>query len=185
MNIFSEIDKENGIEPEKHSLIEDLSPSTEVKIIDESNTENDDVKIIEKKTKKKCIYISADGKKCRRKAEDGNIYCMECLEKQPIKTEEKPVFKPLTIDTCTKTMFALHITSYMLIERLSQFTDNKMCGLVDELKDDAKELKEIYENLVDFYGQETIAKFLNPMVSLSLIGLKHGVSALEKGKKKE
>lgn len=188
MNIFSEIDKENGITLETPPILEeDTRPSTETKVVDDF-LNDEDVKVIEKVTKKKCIYINTDGKKCRRKAEDGNVYCSECLEKQPIKTvEEKPEpkFVPMTVDTCTRTMLALHMSSYMLIETLSNYTNFKMTGLVDELKEDSDALKEIYENMVEFYGQETVAKVLNPLVSLSILGLKHGASALERGKKKE
>lgn len=180
MNIFSETDKQNGVELETKTIMEEHNLlTTETRVVEDTK-KDEEVKVIERQQRAKCKYISPDGKKCRRLSEEGSLYCRECADKVP---KPEPKFNIMTMDTCTKTMLSLHMSVYMMAEQASQFTSYPMSGLVDELREDSKELKEIYENLVEFYGQDTVARFLNPMVSLSLISLKHGVCAMEKGKK--
>jgi hypothetical protein len=145
----------------------------------------DAIEVVAPIKKKKCNGYREDGSKCRRNAKPGTIYCSDHNNEQP---EEQPADEMqgliISPDVATKSLLSLHLTIYMLTETLSSYTNYPIEGMAGRLGEDIDAVKEVYDQIVEYYGVERISSVVSPTLSLALITSKHYLQAIADAKKK-
>jgi len=181
-NIFEQLDSNLDIQPAVQSVEHVPNEPLPISVV-ETLPEQSDINVIPPKKRKKCIARKDDGTKCRRYAADDNVYCDSHLN--PIVIEEPQAKPPIVLspDIAVKSLLSLHVSIYMLSEAISRHTDYPLEGMVGKLNDDIDHVREVYGQIVEYYGVDNISSVISPITSLAVITSQHYVQSYIEGKK--
>lgn len=168
---------------EQKSLLGD-APSDQPASSQPEEPQEQSVKVIPQAKRKKCIGRKPDGKKCRRLADEGSVYCDEHGDNPPVLAEEEKKIVPLSKDAAVKSLLSFHISCYVFAEMASRYTNYPISGMNELLARDMGAVTDIYNNIVDTYGIEAVSGVMNPFMGLAMISLGHTLEAYQTAEKK-
>lgn len=168
---------------EQKSLLGD-APAEQPASSQQEESGEPSVKVIPQIKRKKCIGRKPDGKKCRRLADEGSVYCDEHGDNPPATAEVENKIIPLSKDAAVKSLISFHVSCYMLTELASRYTNYPISGMNELLARDINAVTDIYNNIIDTYGVDTVTTYMNPFMGLAMISLGHTFEAYQAAEKK-